>query len=211
MSNWLSMKFRSFVRQAEGVAALEFALVFMPVTILILGTLQTVMMMLFSYDLDMATVETVRMVRLNFAQQIGADGRMMINSPAELREQFCQRTILLGCDRNNIQVEVYARPISSPTGFTDVPNAIALVDPLDPSQGYQVTPSSTLEYGVPNQTVVLMRTYAEYNAMTSIWNPSSSRTGNGKTIISSAAVFMNEPPGAKPWNPPGWIPPVRSP
>ena len=85
MLNWFSKEFRSFTRQSEGVAALEFAMVFMPVTILILGTLQTVMMMLYSYDLDMATTETVRMFRTGFAQQIGSDSKKMIDTPAELR------------------------------------------------------------------------------------------------------------------------------
>lgn len=211
MLNWFSKEFRSFTRQSEGVAALEFAMVFMPVTILILGTLQTVMMMLYSYDLDMATTETVRMFRTGFAQQIGSDSKKMIDTPAELRLQFCQRTILLNCDRNNIQVEIFATPMNNAAGFSGIANAIGLVDPHDPSQGYKVTPSASINYGVPNTTVLLMRAYAEYSAMTSIWDPSANRTNGGRSIITSAAVFVSEPDGSQAQLPNKWDPPVRTP
>ncbi|MGH6977696.1 MAG: TadE/TadG family type IV pilus assembly protein [Brevundimonas sp.] len=166
---------RSWLRNRDGSAAIEFALIALPFFLMMFALLELGMVFVVDSVLANATFETGRLVRTG---QAGAAGMT--------REQFktdlCSRMSVFSADcEDRLSVDVRVIP--------------AFNEPLpDPMQDGETFNEGALDfnYGVAGSLVVV-RVWYRQPLITTYLSKGLSRLGDGSARLMSTTAFRNEP------------------
>lgn len=169
--------FDRFLRNDEGVVAIEFGAVALPFFFLIIGTLETAIVFMASMALDHGMQRTARFVQTGQADAISM-------SEADFKTMVCDQAVMLPNCADNLNVDVRAFDSFTEAEFTS----------MTQDDG---TPKETEDYeydiGEEESTVVVRVSY-EWTILASFIN---SRLGNidstGNRLLISSWAFKNEP------------------
>jgi len=169
-------RFGAFLKNRDGAAAVEFALVAIPLFWMIFGMLEFGAMSLVQTSLDSAVAEVGREIRTGAAQTGGM-------SKADLETAICDnlnRIMSLDCTGNLfLDVDRY-------DSFANVGNGTPVANgAMDVGQlGY--TPGGANE-------VILVRAYYQWTVFTPLFGTVFANMQDGKRLVVSSMMFRNEP------------------
>ena len=165
---------RRLCRDQRGSAAVEFALLIIPLLFLLMGIMEVSMQYFVSGALDAAVQRTARLVRTGQAQS----QNMTIG---ELRGEMCADILdLFDCSSNsyiivdtldNLVAPAYALPVK-PNG--DFVSAV------------------TFEMGA-GHSYVMVRGYFQFTPLFNVFGALTPGLSNGKRLLVASALFRNEP------------------
>lgn len=163
-------------RGRDGVTAVEFSLLALPLVVLVVGTIEIALMFTTQSLLDASTYTAARMIRTGQIQQSG------VADPEELfRETLCDfAALLIPCGDIQFQVNNLA-------GFGDA----------DDSPEPQFDEEGNLEGqgfdpgGI--SAVVLIRVAYQYSIMTPLMQPVLTNRADGTRLMISTIVLQTEP------------------
>ena len=165
---------RQFGRDRSGASALEFALVAVPLILLLLAILQIGLVFFANFVLEHATAQGARLIRTGQAQNQGFDA-------AAFRNEVCKYlTAPLSCAGLKLDVRRFKNFSST-----------ALTNPLDASGALKT--SFSYDPGVGGD-VVVVRGFYEFDipGLMPIEISMSNMQGGSRVLIATAA-FRNEP------------------
>ncbi|MCX7586704.1 TadE/TadG family type IV pilus assembly protein [Phenylobacterium sp. 58.2.17] len=179
---------RRFVRSRRGATAVEFALISMPLMILLFGVLELAMILLVSATLDTATDFAARNIRTGVFQQgpstmKGQDGfRRLVCVNMSWLQQMCTQAAPKPGDPDPNPLFVEARTFDSYAAA----GALQRRDPntFDPEQTDWCA-------GNP-EDIVVVTTYFKWPIVTPLIRPLFKNYDGGR-MISSTRLFRNEP------------------
>jgi Flp pilus assembly protein TadG len=175
---------RRFGRAERGATAVEFALVSVPLLMLILGTLELAMVILVITSLETATEYAGRRIRTGEFQTGGA------NSKADFAGLVCQQMGWLQAQcATSLTVDVRV--------FNDF-QSLAANQPIPPGNFNGANPPTCFAPGQPGD-IVLVRAYFNWPLIAPVLSLMNN-SGGGMRVVSSATAFRNEPYNN---NPPG--------
>lgn len=160
----------------DGAAAVEFALVSIPLFWMIFGMAEFGAMSLVQTNLDNAVAETGRKIRTGVAQGAGM-------TKAQVEDEICanlNKLMSLSCPNNLfLDVDRY-------DSFADVGNGTPTSNgAMDTGQlGY--TPGGADE-------VILVRAYYQWEVLTPLFGAIFANMNDGKRLVVSSMLFRNEP------------------
>jgi Flp pilus assembly protein TadG len=168
-------KLRHLVRQEGGSTAVEFALI-LPVFLLLMMAIMQIALVLFAgQHLENATATLGRLVRTGQAQGLNL-------TQATFRTELCkQMEPVLTCGSGKLYVDVQTLP-----NFGAIPLGL----PVNDSGEFEGT--GAFQPGIAGQ-IVVVRTFYRYPVWIPMIGKSLSNIGDGMRLLSSAAVFRNEP------------------
>lgn len=176
---WLA---RRFARADNGATAVEFALVSLPLLMLIFGMLELALVLLVVSTLDSAVMGAARQIRTGEFQTSAA------NTKDDFKALVCQRMSWLnGQCPTNLFLDV--QTFSNFSGMAAAP-----------APDFTKTPPVTcFSDGQPGD-IVLVRAYFEWHLFTPLLNTALENMGAGSGIrlISSTTAFRNEPYNTSP-------------
>jgi Flp pilus assembly protein TadG len=158
----------------RGVSMLEFALIAMPLFILIFGILEVGLIFWGTYELDNATLSAARMIRTGQAQTGGLTQQAMVS-------QICNSLFILPNCTSSLQL--YVQNFSDFTAVT-APNPLNAQGNLQTSFPYQP--------GGP-ATVNLVTAFYEWPLVSFSSLLLLSNLADGNRLLQSSAVFKTEP------------------
>lgn len=169
-------KFDAFVKNNEGIVAVEFALVAAPFFILLFGLIEIALIFLMSTTLDYGVSQASREIRTGALQ-----ARSGVKS--EFETLVCGNLLnLLDCgSRLHIDVQRYDDFVASVDG-----------DGLPVDGDGNLINSFDFDPGGPNE-IVLVQVYYEWSLITPVISAGLSNMGDGKRLLHATAVFRNEP------------------
>ncbi|QLQ12786.1 MAG: pilus assembly protein [Brevundimonas sp.] len=165
---------RRLVRNQDGSAAVEFALVALPFCFMIFAILELGLVFVLDSVLENATIETGRLVRTGQAQASSMDA-------AGFKSALCDRmSIFAGPCSTQVQVDVREMP------------DFATVAP-DPMQAGSFN-SALLTYGNGSAgSLMLVRVWYRHPLMTTFLSQGLSRMDDGTAMLTATTAFRNEP------------------
>ncbi|MFG1420697.1 TadE/TadG family type IV pilus assembly protein [Roseixanthobacter liquoris] len=166
---------RGFAQNEHGSIAVEFALISPIFLLLILAIMQMSLLLLSEQALENATATLGRMVRTGQAQDLHL-------TPDTFRARLCEELEpLLPCAGDNLYIDIQTLP-----AFNAVPLDIPVGD-----QG-EFKGTGAFQPGGAGQ-IVVVRTFYRYPVWIPLIGPRLADIGDGLRLLSSAAVFRNEP------------------
>lgn len=166
---------RNFARHEAGSTAVEFALIVPVFLLLIMAVMQMGLVLFAGQHLENATATLGRLVRTGQAQGMNL-------TQATFREALCdEMEPFLKCESDNLYVDVQTLP-----DFGAVPLNL----PINASG--ELDGSGAFQPGNAGQ-IVVVRTFYRYPVWIPMIGKSLSNIGDGMRLLSSAAVFRNEP------------------
>lgn len=167
---------RSFARARRGATAVEFALISIPLLLLMFGILELGLILLVTATLDTATDFAARNVRTGEFQEKTSGTR------AEFTALVCRNMSWLKNEcLGNMLVE--AETFST---FATAGNAQA-ANPQSPNPT-----TNCWQVGNP-EDIVLVRTYFKWPVFTPLMQPFLANDGGHGRLLGSARIFRNEP------------------
>ncbi|WP_068083301.1 TadE/TadG family type IV pilus assembly protein [Polycladidibacter stylochi] len=169
-------KLARFKKDKRGVTAVEFAILAVPYFMLIFGILETGLVMLGGQLLDHATAEAARFVRTGQAQG---------KNKAALTTIICSSSANIFClkpDRLSVSVKDF-------TSFKEVADVPA--PKYDPKSG-KWDFHEEFKLGSRN-SIMLLRVNYRWPMMTEWMKSAFADNKSGDRVLSSSAVFRNEP------------------
>lgn len=167
---------RRFVRQQDGAAAVEFALVAAPFLALVFAILETAFVFFASQTLEAAAADSARLIMTGQAQTAGY-------SQAAFKTQVCARIFGLFDCANGVYVKV-----KSYSSFTSISNASPVVN------GNLDTSAMTYTPGGPG-CIVVVSLYYQWPIYVSMLGNNLSNLNGSKRLLVATSVFRNEPYG----------------
>lgn len=165
---------KRWIKDTRAATAVEFALVAIPFTYVLIGIIEMSLMFGAMSTLDAATNHAARLIRTGQVQQTNGDPEQMF------KDKMCDMTqTFLNC--NNIQYEVIHL-----TGFSDFGSYPASYDANGDLQSNGFDPG-----GVDD--VILIRTSYRYPLMTPIMAQLLSDAGSSSKRLISTVVLETEP------------------
>ncbi len=163
-----------FGRDPSGASALEFAILALPLILLMLGAIEVGVIYFANFSLENATAQGARLIRTGQAQAQGFDA-------AKFKAELCKHlTPPITCGALKIDVR----------NFSSFGSA-TLTDPLDGDGNLK--PNFSYEPGAGGD-VVLVRTFYEWKLTAKLPKKIGlSNMGNGNRLIAATAAFRNEP------------------
>lgn len=164
------------LRRRDGAAAVEFALVIIPLFWMVFGMLEFGAMSMVQTNLDHAVSETGRKIRTGTAQAGGMTRQ-------DLQDEICtnlNKIMALACPNNLfLDVDRY-------DSFADVGNGTPTVGgAIDLAQiNYQ--PGTADE-------VIMVRAYYQWEVLTPLFGAIFANMNDGKRLVVSSMLFRNEP------------------
>lgn len=162
------------VRGKRGVSMLEFALIALPLFILIFGILEVGLIYWGTYELDNATLTAARLIRTGQAQTANL-------SQSAIIAKICSQVSILSNCTSKLRLNVQSFP-----NF----GAIAAPNPLDGSRALKE--SFPYQPGGP-ATVTLVTSFYEWPLVNFAALGLLANLGNGNRLLQSSAVFRTEP------------------
>ena len=164
------------LRRRDGAAAVEFALVIIPLFWMFIGMLEFGAMALVQTDLDHAVAEAGRKIRTGSAQAGGMTRQ-------DLEDEICvnlNKIMALACPNNLfLDVDRY-------DSFADVGNGMP-------------TSAGNIDLGQINyqpggaDEVILVRAYYQWEIFTPLFGTIFANMNDGKRLVVSSMLFRNEP------------------
>lgn len=179
---------RRFVRSRRGATAVEFALISMPLMILVFGVLELAMILLVSATLDTATDFAARNIRTGVFQQgpatmKGQDGfRRLVCVNMSWLQQMCTQATPKPGDPDPNPLFVEARTFDSYV-------AAGALQRRDPNT---FDPQKTDWCAGNPEDIVVVTTYFKWPIVTPLIRPLFKNYEGGR-MISSTRLFRNEP------------------
>ena len=179
---------RRFVRSRRGATAVEFALISMPLMILVFGVLELAMILLVSATLDTATDFAARNIRTGVFQQgpnnmKGQDGfRRLVCVNMSWLQQMCTQAEPKPGDPDPNPLVVEARTFDSYV-------AAGALQRRDPNT---FDPQKTDWCAGNPEDIVVVTTYFKWPIVTPLIRPLFKNYDGGR-MISSTRLFRNEP------------------
>jgi len=165
-----------FVRQQNGAAAVEFALVAAPFLALLFAIMETALVFFAEQTLETATADSARLIMTGQAQTA---------TPAYTASNFknavCSRIYALFNCQGGLYVDV-----QSFSSFSDVASGST-----SPIQNGQFKPPNNYSPGKPGD-IVLVRVFYQWPVYVSLLGLNLSNLGNNR-LLTATAVFRNEP------------------
>ncbi len=168
---------RRFVRQQDGAAAVEFALVAVPFLALIFAILETALVFFAGQTLEAAVTDAGRLIMTGQAQSQGF-------SQADFKNQVCARLAggLFDCAGGvYVDVKTFA-------SFGSVNTAPPV------NNGQFDTTKMNFNPGSPG-CIVAVSVYYQWPIYVSLLGNNLSNLSNGSRLLEATAVFRNEPYG----------------
>ena len=167
---------RDLLRNRDGSAAVEFALVALPFCFMIFAILEVALIFTLDSVLENAAIDTGRLVRTG---QASAQGM----TATEFKENLCSRMSIFSGDcaeKATVDVRV-------------IPQFDTL--PPDPLAGEGFDPSGlTYDNGNPGN-LVLVRVWYQHPLLTSFLSQGLSQVGDRTAVLTATTAFRNEPAG----------------
>jgi Flp pilus assembly protein TadG len=167
---------RGLLRNRDGSAAVEFALVGLPFCFMVFAILEVALIFTLDSVLENAAIDTGRLVRTGQASAQGMTAE-------QFKAQLCSRMSIFSSDcasRATIDVRVIPQFNTAPP---------------DPLAGEGFDPSSlTYANGAPGN-LVLVRVWYEHPLLTSFLSQGLSQVGDRTAVLTATTAFRNEPPG----------------
>jgi len=169
-------RFGAFIKNREGAAAVEFALVAIPLFWMIFGMLEFAAMSIVQTTLDNALSQVGREIRTGEAQ---TQGKTKVQMKAALCAHL-NEIMSLECN-NNLFLDV-----DKFDSFANVGNGTPVANgSIDAGQiGY--TPGGANE-------VILVRAYYQWQVFTPFFGAIFANMADGKRLVVSSMMFRNEP------------------
>jgi Flp pilus assembly protein TadG len=166
---------RRFVRQQDGAAAVEFAMVAAPFLALIFAIMETAIVFFAGQALETAVADSSRLIMTRQAQTQGM-------SQAQFKDAVCARIYGLFDCQNGVQVDV--RKFSS---FANV----TMPSPVDANGNFG---AMGYDLGGPGD-IVVVRLFYKYPVYVSLlgFSSSMSNVAGGMRLLAATAAFRNEP------------------
>lgn len=165
---------RQFVRQQEGAAAVEFALVAAPFLALTFAILETAMVFFAGQTLEAAAANSARLIMTGQAQTQGY-------SAAQFKSQVCARIFGLFDCSGGVYVDV-----KSYSSFASVSTASPV------SNGQLDTGNMTYSPGNPGD-IVVVSLYYQWPIYVSMLGNSLANLNGGNRLLAATSVFRVEP------------------
>lgn len=165
---------RRFLRQEEGVAAVEFSFVALPFIALVFAILETAIVFFAGQTLEAAANDSARLILTGQAQTQGL-------TQATFKTQVCSRIVaLFDCSGGmSIDVKTY-------TSFAAVNNTNPVVNGQLDTSGMGYAP------GGPGD-IVVMKLYYAWPIYVSIMSDNLSNLSGNKRLLVATVAFRNEP------------------
>jgi len=166
--------FRRFSRDTNGASTLEFAIVSVPLFLLILALFQVAFVFIATFALESATSRAARLIRTGQAQSFSA---------AAFKDEVCkQLTAPLTCGSLQLDVRKYTNFGSAAGGLTQ---------PLNESGGMK--DDFSFDPGKSGEVMVIRAFYPlDIGSMLPAEVSMSNMSGNARVLVATAA-FRNEP------------------
>jgi Flp pilus assembly protein TadG len=163
-----------FTRECSGASAIEFAMLALPVILLVLATFEVGLVYFANYSLENGVTEAARMIRTGQAQAQAFDA-------GKFKTEVCKYiSAPLDCAGIRLDVRHFSNFTSS-----------QLTDPID-AQGNLKT-NFTYDPGVGGD-VVVVRGFYEWSVMAKApAGVALSNMSNGDRLLTATAAFRNEP------------------
>ena len=171
--------FRRFGPDAQGVAAVDFAIVALPFLVMLLATLELVIIYFSSQALETFTEDNSRKIMVDLIQQESL-------TAAQYKAQLCsQLPSLFNC--NNFYVDV----VSVPPSITAYSSSDLSLPALTFDAGGNVTNSWRFQPGNPGYIVVVRMMY-QWSVFNLPLGLNLVNQSNGSRLLMATAVFKNE-------------------
>jgi Flp pilus assembly protein TadG len=169
-------RFGALVRNRDGVAAVEFALVAVPLFWLIFGMLEFGAMSIVQTSMDSAVAQAGRQIRTGIAQNGGF-------TKAQMEQQICDNLneiMSLECAGNlYLDVDRY-------DSFADIGNGSPLNEGAIDQAQLNYNPGGANE-------VILVRAYYQWQIFTPMFGAIFSNMSDRRRLVVSSMMFRNEP------------------
>jgi Flp pilus assembly protein TadG len=179
--SWL----QRFIRANRGAAAVEFALISLPLMMLIFGSIELGLVLLASTTLEGATESAGRLIRTGQFQQGSS------TSQTNFQSLVCQRMGWLAANcASDVWVDVRTFATFHSLSVVPPPPPPPPPTPGDPNP----KPPTCFVVGGPD-SIVLVRVYLRWKLFTPMLDGAMENlgAGSGLRLISSATAFRNEP------------------
>jgi Flp pilus assembly protein TadG len=164
---------RRLVRQQDGAAAVEFALVAAPFLALVFAIMETAIVFFAGQALETAAADSARLIMTGQAQTQGLD-------QAGFKNAVCAKIYGLFDCQNGVYIDVKK--------FTSFSN-VSMGAPIDANGNYQ---NLTYQPGGACD-IVVVRLFYQYPVYVSLLGFSMSNVTGGKRLLAATAAFRNEP------------------
>lgn len=174
----MQAKFRRWLDDKSGIAAVEFALIAMPFFFLIFGLLEVCVLFIMSAILEHGVIESSRSIRT---------GQMQENGFGEIafKTALCAQLFdLMDCD-GKLRLDVKTFDSFSGTANPAV---------IDPATGEVDDSDFDFDAGEAND-IVVVRVFYEWELITPIMSAPLANMADGRRLLQSTVVFRNEPFG----------------
>ena len=165
---------RRLVRQQDGAAAVEFALVAAPFLALVFAIMETAIVFFAGQALETAAADSARLIMTGQAQSQGLD-------QAGFKNAVCAKIYGLFDCQNGVYIDVRK--------FTSFSN-VSMPNPVDANGNFQ----SNFSYQPGGAgEIVVVRLFYQYPVYVSLLGFSMSNVNGGKRLLAATAAFRNEP------------------
>ncbi|MEQ1618217.1 MAG: TadE/TadG family type IV pilus assembly protein [Terricaulis sp.] len=169
--------FARFAAEKRGAAAVEFAIVLLPFTLLTIGVAEVGLVGYSQSALDFAVNETARQIRTGQAQQGGLN-------QTQIKDMLCDE---MG---NLIFIDCTADMFMDVQRFDSFVEAATVASPMQNDEF--VTSSFGYDPGAPSD-IVVVRAFFRWRPLTPAFRDLFKNVANGDRIIASTMMFRNEP------------------
>ena len=176
LPNWLGKTLPArFIRNEDGVYAIEFAIVALPFFSLLFMIFEVSFTIFANQILDNAVTDAARLIRTGQAQQ-------QSYSLSEFKQQVCDRLVgLFDCDTYlHIDVKTF-------TSF----GSVTFTKPTDDDGKFDDKDFSYDDGGAND--IVVVRVYYEWPMISPLSGTHLADLANGRRLLSSVVAFRNEP------------------
>ena len=178
---------RRFARAERGVTAVEFALVSVPLLMLVFGILELGLVMLVITTLDGATQAASREIRTGRFQTSLTQPDI---TPAGFKSLVCTNMSWLSSQCSS-QLVVEVQTFANFSGLANAPAPpVGYFNPVNPT-------APCFSPGQPGD-IVLVRAFYDWMLFTPLFNVALDNTGAGSRRLMSTTTFRNEPFNANP-------------
>lgn len=166
--------FRRLLADRKGVAAIEFALLALPLFMLIFAIIELSLMFFVNSALDASVQKISRMIRTGEVASSGI-------TQAAFKAKICNDLLLsFSCSANLlVKVDVLSNLSSA-----------ASANPINASGNLAVTETYNIGKG---SDYVLVQAFLPWDAVVNFFTFSSNKLADGRYLLGSSALFRNEP------------------
>lgn len=168
---------RRYKTDQSGVTAIEFGIVGIPFLLLVLGTMEMGLAFFVNRIVDNAVLESARMIRTGQAEK----GNF---SPSAFKDDICSNLPSVLCDLDKFAVDV--RSYDNFSGLSDLENHTMLDKDGNLKDSFEYNDGKA-------SSIVVVRVIYRWPMFSALMQLDAGDTGGTERLLSSTAVFRNEP------------------